>query len=68
MLEESDILHKSNDKVNNVSLYSLQLRNVHKLSWKMYLTVNATNRYHVVIGGLHCVTVNIKTTQFHQPL
>ena len=26
-----------------------------KLSWKMYFTVNAANRYHVVIGGLHCV-------------
>ena len=28
MLEESDILHKSNDKVNNVSLYALQLKSV----------------------------------------
>ena len=41
MLEESDILHKSNDKVNNVSLYSLQLKSVNYqvklLQWHIFI-------------------------------
>ena len=35
---------------------------------EMYFIVNVANRYHAVIGGLYYEIVNIKTTQFCQPL
>ena len=34
----------------------------------MYFIVNVANRYHAVIGGVYYEIVNIKTTQFCQPL